>query len=185
MQSNILINVLNKIKIFVEKYKFIILVTSTLIFIDQISKFITTNKLVNNEIYIPAYIGKIISFCHIKNKGFAFNILETFKYTKILIFIIRIILIYFITVKIFKIEKYTQNKKISTSYSLICSGGISNTIDFIFYNSAIDIFLFNITNTTNNYLQNISFNLADIFVLIGTSIFLFSLKTINKNNNNK
>ena len=60
MQSNILINVLNKIKIFVEKYKFIILVTSTLIFIDQISKFITTNKLVNNEIYIPTYIGKII-----------------------------------------------------------------------------------------------------------------------------
>ena len=188
MSSTILKNILIKVKIFLNKYKNIIILTSTLILIDQISKLIATYKLLNNDIYIPKYIGKVLSFCHINNKGFAFNILDTFKYTKTLIFIIRIILIYVLTVKIFKIKNYTLDKKISTAYSFICAGGISNTTDFIFHKSAIDIFYFNIFNTinkTHNYFQNISFNLADIFILIGAIYFIFSIKTINKNNNNE
>ena len=169
MSSTTLKNVLIKVKIFLNKYKNIIILTSTLILIDQISKLITTYKLLNNDIYIPKYIGKVLSFCHINNKGFAFNILDT-------------------TVKIFKIKNYTLDKKISTAYSFICAGGISNTTDFIFHKSAIDIFYFNIFNTinkTHNYFQNISFNLADIFILIGAIYFIFSIKTINKNNNNE
>ena len=52
----------------------------------------------------------------------------------------------------------------------ICGGGISNTVDLFVYGGVVDMFYFDLVDVFGDFFYNISFNLADVFILVGIFI---------------
>ena len=143
--------------------KFILILSSILILIGELIKFIVINNmnLYDNISVIPNFLN----ITYVKNTGAAFSILEGNKYLFIgiaiiaLLFFIRFI---FLDKKISKFDVIT--------YSLVISGIVGNLIDRIFRDGVIDYIHFNISN----YDAPI-FNFSDICIVIGAFMVLFIL----------
>ena len=165
--------------IFSSKYK-LLLYISFIVIIDQIFKFLVYKNLEPNEIYQITHIKSILNICYISNSGLAFGLFSDYKYIKIFIITARILFF----VYIFKNFCLKNKKHLDIGWGFICGGGISNTIDFFVYNSVIDMFYFDFASYVGiEYFYNISFNLADIFILTGI-IILFLYRNSNNSDNN-
>ncbi len=155
------------------KNRKIITISLIIIIIDQILKtMIRFNLQLLETITI---IPKFFYITHTENTGGAWSILEGNQLFLILISII------FLIGLIFYIKKEENSTKLSLiSYSLIIGGIIGNLLDRLFLNAVIDFLSFKIIN----YYFPI-FNIADIAIVIGTSLLMLDIIRSEVNGRNK
>lgn len=147
--------------------KILIIITAIILFIDQLTKFLILNLLDNSKILIPSLLEIEI----IKNKGIAFG-LNNGNLRNIIITIVILVVIIFV---IKKQLKYI-NKNMLIFLGLILGGGLGNLVDRFLRGGVVDF----IKVSTFPI-----FNIADIFIVIGSMlliiyIFKFSINSENK-----
>ncbi len=142
----------------------ILLYSSIIIFIDQLSKFLIRNKLLEGESI--GLITDIFSIIYIKNRGAAFGILEGQRYFFIVItFIFLFFLIY---LYIYELKK---NKLTYITMIFLIGGSTANLIDRILFTYVIDfIAVYNFP----------VINIADIFIFIGIFLLIYQLIVLDK-----
>ena len=167
--------------------------------LDQGVKIWVVNNMDLHEAKTIPYLSSIMRLKYILNPGLINGFLLWGKYTKILLLILRIVII--LLLFNFTIKNAKKKNVIDIiKPSLIISGGIGNTIDWIFYgiffNNApndapfnfcygqvVDMLQFKIPDFIpflgGNYSKMI-FNIADISILIGIGLYIF-LKNKSKN----
>lgn len=141
---------------------YIFLVAAVLmVFLDLITKYLVVNLMSLSQ-SIPL-IDNVFHLTYVRNTGAAFSMLSGQRFFLILLPIIIIVsIIIYVTIK------KPKNKLLLLSLSMIVSGGIGNLIDRIRFGYVIDFFDFKIINFP-------VFNVADIFVTLGATLFILLL----------
>ncbi len=140
--------------------KLILILTTILILIDQISKFAVQAQ---NE---RTSQNRFIEITVIKNTGMAFGMNEGNTKNIILTFLILVIIANFI-----RNQKDRIDRKTAIAMSLILAGGISNLIDRIVKKGVIDFIK----------IKNFAiFNVADCYIVIGWILLIVFLIKFNK-----
>lgn len=130
--------------------------------IDQLIKLVVSFLDVNTKITI---IPNFFYITYVQNDGAAWSILSGNRLLLIMIGIICLFLVYFFLIRNKQISKFEQ-----VNYVLLLSGIMGNLCDRIIRGYVIDYLDFKIFN----YYFPI-FNLADIFIVIGTGLIIISL----------
>lgn len=131
----------------------IFIIVTAILFFDQLSKFILTRCLAQNQ-SIPV-IGGVFHLTLIHNRGAAFGILKNQVPLFVITSIFAVILIYL------AIRKNSHRKLYSLALCLILAGALGNLIDRLFFGYVIDFLDFRIWPV---------FNLADSAITIGAVI---------------
>lgn len=141
-------------------YRKITLISSFILVIDQIIKYLFSNY-ITGFVLIPNFI----SFVYAENKGVAFSMLSG---SRIFIILMTIFLCFIITYMLKK-EKYNKKneKLIILSYGFLFGGILGNLLDRIIRGYVIDYVSLNLVG----YRFPI-FNLADLFITIGVILLL-------------
>ncbi|ADQ15018.1 signal peptidase II [Halanaerobium hydrogeniformans] len=133
--------------------------SSLIIFLDQITKFLIRNHLIEyQEINI---ITEFLSLRFIKNKGAAFGILEGQRYFFIIVTFLFYILIYYLYKK-----ELSDHWTAKSALIFLLGGSVGNLIDRIAFHYVIDFIA--IANFP-------VFNFADIFIFFGILLLLINL----------
>lgn len=133
-----------------------------IIVLDQFSKLWAFTYLKNNN---PIIIVKnFLALTYVENRGAAFGILQDKKifFIIITIFVVGFILLYFY--KNYKLMSIYEK----LSLTMILGGAIGNFIDRILRSYVIDFISFQF----GSYYFPV-FNIADIFIVIGTALLIF------------
>lgn len=140
-----------------------IIVSVFLIALDQIAKWIALTEL--KPIETITVIQNFLDFTFVENRGAAFGILSGQRS----FFIILTIIVSFVIVYMFyKAPKNKDYNKMRISLILIFAGAIGNLIDRIIRGYVIDFFEF-------KFISWPVFNIADIYVVIGTVYLIWLL----------
>lgn len=103
---------------------------------DQITKILVASLMTYGNEGSIKIIGNLFKLTYILNPGMAFGIQLGFKYDKVILTIVRIVLSYFIAKHIKSVVDNNDNGEYNIyifSLSLILGGAIGNTIDCILY----------------------------------------------------
>lgn len=143
-----------------KKYIFFILLTISLILLDQCSKMLIVNNIKGETVTI---INNLLKFTYVENTGVAFGLNSNSNITNIVLSIIVIVVILRFTI----LQKDKIDIKTGISIALIISGGIGNLIDRIFRGKVIDFM------DISDILNFPMFNVADILIVVGWILFVF------------
>lgn len=110
-------------------------------------------------------IPNFFQICFVRNKGAAFSILEN---NTLFLILISVAFLIFLNHMIKKEENFTKLSIVSLG--MIMGGVVGNLLDRIIYRSVIDYLSFKIINYDFPI-----FNLADIFITVGTGLLLLSM----------
>lgn len=141
------------------KNLFILFLTSfTALFLDQLSKYLIKNPVKEGFFIIP----KFLKITYFENKGIAFGI----KLNEIIIYSFAFL---FLIMVLFFYRKILNEKRILIPLGMILGGVMSNIIDRVLYGFIKDIFeLYYFSNLASGLI----FNLADVFIVLGTTLFI-------------
>lgn len=142
-----------------------------LIFLDQAVKFLVMFNLKNNDKKV-CLIRNFLAINYTKNYGVAFGILNNLNSAMVTFLVGAIILIFAIFIVIFTSGKIKDNK-IKLFVLIIFSGGASNYIDRLTKGFVIDYIEL-------SFFPPI-FNLADIYVTLGTLFFMLYIIFCSQN----
>ncbi len=145
-----------------------LIVTILLIAIDQITKYIALINL--KPISSTVFIKGFMDFTFVENRGAAFGILEGQRWFFVVITVIISVAIIYAFLKLPNKKEYMY---LRVSLVLILSGAIGNVIDRFFRGYVVDFFEFTFINWP-------VFNVADIYVVVGTMLFAFLLLFVIK-----
>ncbi len=134
------------------------IIVLTVIFLDQLTKFLITRNLLYNQ-SIPVIKG-IFNLTLIHNRGAAFGLLKNQVPLFISTSVFAIILIYF------SLKNNKHRKSYSVSLALILAGALGNLIDRLFFGYVIDFLDFRIWPV---------FNVADSAITIGAILLALSI----------
>lgn len=160
------------------KCKIFLFLVLCVIIIDQFCKYLIYCNL--NRFDVSNIGFMFVYLCYVPNDGLAFSFLSDCRYIKIFIVISRVIIIYYLLKMLFwkNISRFDIYNIVGVGF--MCGGGISNTIDLFTYGHVVDMFYFRFCDISEFLSKNfsiISFNFADIFVIIGIVIStIYSLK---------
>ena len=132
--------------------EFIIIVI--IIFIDQISKYLTTSYL--KPIGSITILKNVFNLTYVENRGAAFGMLQNQRW----LFIVLTIIIA-IAVACYLILNRNESLILRISLSMILGGAIGNLIDRIRLGYVVDMLYFSLIDFP-------VFNVADSFIVIGT-----------------
>lgn len=141
----------------------VILLTSVLIFIDQITKYLAIRYLKGRRPVV--LIKDFFQFAYVENKGAAFGILE---HKREFFIIITLVIIVFLTLYLVKHINDMNNFGI-ISFSLLIGGSAGNLFDRIRLGYVVDFISFKFFN---QYKFPV-FNMADIFIVCSTILIVF------------
>ncbi len=145
-----------------------LIVTILLIAIDQITKYIALINL--KPISSTVFIKGFMDFTFVENRGAAFGILEGQRWFFVVITVTISVAIIYAFLKLPNKKEYMY---LRVSLVLILSGAIGNVIDRFFRGYVVDFFEFTFINWP-------VFNVADIYVVVGTILFAFLLLFVIK-----
>lgn len=128
---------------------------STVIVVDQISKFIIRSNFAPGET-LPV-IEDIFHITYVQNRGAAFSIFQNNTFFLVIVPIVAILIGSFLMIKFYQ-KKRRKEKILAWIIASIIAGGIGNMIDRMFFGFVTDMFDFRIFPV---------FNVADVFVTIG------------------
>ena len=150
---------------------FLLVLIPILVLIDQLSKKRALNNIFFNQNYIE--VNKFLNFTPVWNKGISFGMFSDFTNVNFFMTIITSIIILIIFFWIIRVKNIILN----LSLLLIISGAIGNLIDRLKYQAVVDFIDFHI----NNFHWPV-FNLADSYITLGASMYIFVIFTSQKNN---
>ena len=139
-----------------------------LIVIEQVTKYMAVVHL-KNQAAIPLIDGAL-ELRYLENRGAAFGMLQNQKVFLIFVAVIILIIFTYILVKTPAQKKYIWGH---TALVLIAAGGAGNMIDRIRLDYVVDFIYFSLINFP-------IFNVADIFVTVGTILLVILLLFIYK-----
>ena len=142
-----------------------ILTRIALIVIDQISKYLALNNLANIG-SIPI-IENIFHLTYVENRGAAFGMFQNNQIVFIIVAVVASI------VGLYYIYKKKLNLLGNISIVLIISGAIGNLIDRVRLGFVVDYFDF-------RFIWDYVFNVADIFVVVGTILLCIYIIVFEK-----
>jgi signal peptidase II len=151
--------------------KKVLIFSSILFLIDQISKIILDKVLVLGESH--TVFEKFLYITKAYNDGVSFSMLTGKRFLVILISIAVMIFLFFY------MKKFKENKKNIIAFSLVFGGLFGNLLDRLIHGYVIDFIDFYIFNY--NYPI---FNFADSFICIGILIILYSIYMGEDNEDN-
>lgn len=138
------------------------LIIISIVLLDQISKYLAVRNIVINGNY--KFFNGLLEFKFVKNYGAAFGILQERKWLFIVITIIVISVLMVYLIK-YSAEIHMLNK---IAISILIGGAIGNFIDRIRLGYVIDFIQVDIIKSINFPV----FNIADIFIVIGTILLM-------------
>lgn len=138
------------------------LIIISIVLLDQISKYLAVRNIVINGNY--KFFNGLLEFKFVKNYGAAFGILQERKWLFIVITIIVISVLMVYLIK-YSAEIHMLNK---IAISILIGGAIGNFIDRIRLGYVIDFIQVDIIKSINFPV----FNIADIFIVIGTALLM-------------
>lgn len=141
-----------------------LIVTVTIIILDQVSKYIILQNLAVGE-RIPV-IGEFFSIFHIRNSGAAWGFLSEHSWGISLLTVISIVA----SIYIFYLILQNQFKMFRLIMSFILAGSIGNLIDRIRFNNVVDFLSFKFGSY---YFP--TFNIADSSIVIGGFLLMIYL----------
>ena len=150
---------------------FLLVLIPILVLIDQLSKKWALNNIFFNQNYIE--VNKFLNFTPVWNKGISFGMFSDFTNVNFFMTIITSIIILIIFFWIIRVKNIILN----LSLLLIISGAIGNLIDRLKYQAVVDFIDFHI----NNFHWPV-FNLADSYITLGASMYIFVIFTSQNNN---
>ena len=135
-------------------------VISIIFFLDRYTKLFILNNFTENTYYLNNYINLDLVW----NTGIGFGLFSSnsdiiYNLTSLLIILVIICLIYFLILS----EKYEK-----IIYSIIVGGALGNFYDRMFFKAVPDFIDLHYKN-----FHWFTFNLADIFITLGITAFLF------------
>ena len=150
------------VKIFKKIYWVIIAIF--IVLLDQLTKFIILKNLDlwDKITVIPGFF----SITHIHNEGIAFGMLADFgAVSKIIVAVLTLVMIVIAIIAL--IKKWVRGPVGVVCVSFIIGGGIGNLIDRVILGYVVDFFAFTFWGK-----DFAVFNVADIFVTVGTFLFV-------------
>lgn len=145
---------------------FCILIITTIVAVDQITKLHIMKNLAQGEFI--SVIKDFFYITYLENKGAAWGILQNKRYVFIVVTII-------ITVIMFIYLLKTENTFLKLTLSMIIGGATGNLIDRIYKGSVADFLDFYIFSYNFP-----AFNVADIFIVTGTILLGIYIIFIHK-----
>jgi signal peptidase II len=145
------------------------IIFTILICIDQSLKYFVNYYIPYNNSINCIHISNLLNIIHMRNSGIAFGLFH--KYTFVLLTIICILLLV-MTIYLYKFWYKLQNI-IRIALCFIISGGLSNLIDRLFYNSVIDFIDIGI-----NMIRYPAFNTADMYIFIGLITLFININKV-------
>ncbi|NIP29368.1 MAG: signal peptidase II [Candidatus Dadabacteria bacterium] len=157
------------------KYSAVLLISSIVVILDQVSKWLVSIKI---PLYTKVYLLPILDFTNVRNTGVAFGMLrdmpDHFRYP----FYVVVLIIAIITVGIF-LKKLNEDERIvKYSLALILGGAIGNSIDRFRLGYVTDFINFHWFENPN--LNWPPFNISDTAITIGAIMILIFGIIINK-----
>ncbi len=141
-----------------------ILISLFVVLSDQITKYLVTLFMDLNE-EIPVIKG-FFSLLYVTNNGVAFGMLSGFgTISKILIAFLTVLIVVFAVIILLRGK--LQHSLGTISAAMVIGGGVGNLIDRVFRRFVVDFFAF-----TFGSWKFAVFNIADMFVTVGTVLFL-------------
>ena len=149
-----------KNKIVTKNNLYCLCVISIIFFLDRYTKLYILNNFTENTYYLNNYINLDLVW----NTGIGFGLFSSnsdiiYNLTSLLIILVIICLIYFLILS----EKYEK-----IIYSIIVGGALGNFYDRMFFKAVPDFIDLHYKN-----FHWFTFNLADIFITLGITAFLF------------
>lgn len=139
-----------------------LILTTILVIIDQLTKYLTVENIVLHE--VVEVIPNILSFTYIQNSGAAFSILEG---QMLFFYIVSVIVIAFLLYYMY--TEAQNNKILGILLSIVLAGTIGNFIDRLLYQYVIDMIQLEFVNFA-------IFNVADMFLTVGVALlFIYTL----------
>jgi len=147
-----------------EIIKFGFFIALILIF-DQFSKYVVYDYFSFHEEVIA--ILPFLNFIIVWNYGVSFGMLNDIDQGQVILSTLAI----FVIITLIFLYKKSKNKKLILPLSLIIGGAVGNIIDRVNYGAVLDFIDFHAFGW-----HYPTFNVADIAVFVGASIFLFTKK---------
>lgn len=144
-------------------YLFDFIVFAVLIALDQFSKFLAVKNLKDHSDYI--IFSNVFQLHYLENRGAAFGMLKNQKIFFVFVAIVIVTVIIYIIAKLPLTKHYQLGNWLLV---VIAGGAVGNMIDRISYNYVVDFFYFSLINFP-------VFNVADIYVTVGTAILILSI----------
>lgn len=133
-----------------------IIAIAVLIFIDQFTKQLAVDKLMDKEPFV--IIDGVFELSYLENKGAAFGVFQNKQMLFLIISSIFLILLIYVAIKLPTTKRYLLLECI---ICCLCAGAIGNMIDRIVNNYVVDFFYFSLIDFP-------IFNVADIYVSVST-----------------
>lgn len=141
----------------------VVLFSIFLIIIDQFSKYLVVKFLAGEA---PVVIIKdVLNFYYLENRGAAFGIMQNKRFLFIIITAVVILILLSLLYKNYR----HASVMFKTSISLIVGGTIGNFIDRIRLHYVVDFISINIKKINFEFAV---FNLADVFIVVGTFLLI-------------
>lgn len=149
-----------------------VLISAVIVLLDQISKYVISTCLERYEEI--SVIPDFFTITHIHNEGIAFGMLARFgAVSKIIVAVLTFVLI--VAAIIVLCRGIVKHPFGVVTVAMIIGGGIGNLIDRVFLHYVIDFFAFTFFGK-----DFAVFNVADIFVTVGTILFVFYFLFLEK-----
>lgn len=132
---------------------------SILVLADQVTKYLAVSKL--KEKPAVSIIQDVFELRYLENRGAAFGMLQNGKVFFVFAAVVMLTAIIFVLIKAPVSRKY---RPWHVFLVMIAAGGIGNMIDRLRFDYVIDFFYFSLIDFP-------IFNVADIFVSVGTVLF--------------
>lgn len=139
------------------------LMFAVLVAIDQVTKYFAIQKLKEQPSFV--LIDGVFELRYLENRGAAFGMLQNGKVFFVFAAIVMLTLIVFVLVKAPVSRKYYPWHVFLV---MIAAGGIGNMIDRLRLDYVVDFFYFSLIDFP-------IFNVADIFVTVGTFLFFIMI----------
>ena len=149
-----------------------IFISVLIVLLDQLTKYMISSAMeLHDEIPV---ITDFFAITHIHNEGIAFGMLSEYgAISKILVAVLTLVLIVVATVLL--IKGSVRHPIGVVSIAMIIGGGIGNLIDRVFLRYVVDFFAFTFFGK-----DFAVFNVADIFVTVGTALFVIYFLFLEK-----
>ncbi|RVU55168.1 signal peptidase II [Anaerosphaera multitolerans] len=134
-----------------------------LVLIDQLSKFFVVRFLKGNAPVVV--IEDVLNFYYLENRGAAFGIMQN----KRIVFIAITVIVIAVLVSLLYKNYENSSLMLKASISLIIGGTLGNFIDRIRLHYVVDFISINIKKIN---FQFAVFNLADVFIVVGTILLI-------------
>lgn len=136
------------------------------VFLDQITKYIAVDKLMNKESYV--LIKNFFSFTYVENRGAAWGVLSGKLNILVITTLIVIPILIYVIIKIEIVKKKTNKLFVFNLFQfnliLLLAGAIGNFIDRVINGYVVDFLQF-------TFIDFPVFNVADCYITVGTILF--------------